>query len=234
MSKAEPLYRLQNIDTELDKIAKRVREIDAAIKNNQAVNHARQELESLQKVHQRAAAEFKSIELDARGLDDKLIEEEERLYGGKIKATKELLDIQQEIDHMKRRRATIEEKLLVAMVTVDEARTAENACALALKQALKRWEEDNQAMRQEDAELRRRYASLAEQRKSLMSLISPSDVAVYVGIRTKKQNGQAVALIRNRACAACGVEPSQQIAQQAKTGTTLALCPLCGRILHSP
>lgn len=230
MSKAEPLYRLQLIDTEIDKVAKRVREIDAAIRNNPAVNHARQELEALQKVHQRASNDQKMLDLDARSLDEKLKSEEERLYSGKIKVSKELLDVQQEIESLKRRRASLEETLLAAMMAVDESRKAEQKCAAALKQALKNWEEDNTAMRQEDQELRKRYATLVEQRKGLTNAILPSDLNIYVSIRTKKP--LAVATLRNGACSACGVEPSSQMMQQARNGSVIVICPLCGRILY--
>lgn len=230
MSKAEPLYRLQLIDTEIDKIVKRVREIDAAIRNNPAVNHAKQEHEALQKVHQRAMSDHKMLDLDARSLDEKIKSEEERLYSGKIKQTKELLDVQHELEALKRRRATLEETLLAAMMAVDESRAAEQKCAAALRHALKNWEEDNVVIRQEDADLRKRYAALVEQRKSLAGAIPPPDLNAYVAIRNKKP--LAVAAIRNGACGACGVEQSSQMIQQARSGNAIVLCPLCGRILY--
>ena len=65
MAKAEALYRLQTLDSQLDAAYKRIREIDAALAGNAAVAHAKTELANAEKSLRLAAGELKSIELDA-------------------------------------------------------------------------------------------------------------------------------------------------------------------------
>jgi predicted nucleic acid-binding Zn-ribbon protein len=232
MSRAESLYRLQQIDSEMDKLAKRSREIDAALVSSPAVAHARTQLDAIKKIAQRTALELKSVEMDAQSLDAKIKGEEDRLYGGKIKNPKELVEVQQEVDSMKRHRAVIEEQLLTAMMTADEARADETRCATALTEATHNWEADNVLIRKEQTELKVRFGALSEQRKALISGVARGDLDIYIALRTKKPNGVAVSLLKNGACSMCGEAPSSQAMQQARVGTTLTTCLTCGRILY--
>ena len=232
MSRAEALYRLQLLDLDLDKAVRRAREIDAALKENPAVKHVKTELSAVQSVATRAAAEHRSIEMDAQGMDEKIAAEDKRLYGGSIKIAKEMVDTQHEVDSLKKRRAGIEEKMLEAMVALDEARATERRVQAALKQAEGKWAEDSVALRKEMSDLRARYAALTEQRKGLSSSIPKPDVDAYAALRAKKTNGVAVSLIKAGTCGSCGEQASSMHIQQARQGATLVICSSCGRILH--
>ncbi len=232
MSRAEALYRLQMFDLDLDKAVRRAREIDAAIKDSPAVSRVRTELTAIQSVVARATSEHRLIELDAQGADEKIASEEKRLYGGTIKASKEMMDTQHEVESLKKRRAEVEGKMLEAMMAVDEARVTERRLQAALKQAEGKWAEDNVALNKEMGELRTRYAGLAEQRKGLISAIPKPDLDIYALLRAKKPNGVAVSLIKAGTCGTCGEEASSMHIQQARQGAILVTCSSCGRILH--
>ena len=232
MSRAEALYRLQLLDLDLDKAVRRAREIDAAIKENPAVTRVKNEISAIEGVVSRAAGEHRSIEMDAQIMDEKIGSEEKRLYGGTIKSSKEMVDTQHEVDSLKKHRATIEEKMLEAMMALDEARATERRVQAVLKQSEGKWAEDTVALKKEMADLRTRYAGLTEQRAGLISAIAKPDLDAYAALRAKKPNGVAVSLIRSGSCGTCGEEASSMHIQQARTGTTLVICSSCGRILH--
>lgn len=233
MAKAEALYRLQNLDSQLDAAYKRIREIDAALAANSAVTHAQSELAIAEKAARSTAGELKSLELDAQTLDEKIRGEEERLYGGKIKVAKEMLDTQKELDSLKKRRGTLDDDLLAAMEKAEDARTTEANVRRALAEANQRWEDDNQHHRQERADLAAKATALKEQRTAASAAIPRADLDIYVALRAKKPNGVAVALIKTGSCSQCGETPSSMQLQQARVGTTLTTCIACGRILYS-
>lgn len=232
MAKAEALYRLQTLDSQLDSAYKRMREIDAALAGNAAVVHAKAELATAEKVLHVATSELKSIELDVQSLDEKMRSEEQRLYGGQIKDTKEMLDTQKELESLKKRHATLDDTQMSAMEKAEDARITEANIRKALSEATQRWAEDNQHLRQERIDLATKSSGIAEQRQAAVAAIPRAELDAYIAVRTKKPNGVAVALIKNNSCSQCGAEPSSMHLQQARTGSTLTYCGTCGRILY--
>lgn len=231
VSRAESLYRLQLLDAELDATRKRWRELEGAIANNPAVNHTRTEHAKAQKAALAAASALKSLELDAKSLDAKIKDDEDRLYAGKIRNPKEMLDIERDLAQLKRRHAELDEQMLAAMETQDDARATEKNCEAALRQSIKKWEEDNAAGKQEMTDLQKKAQADLERRAAAVASITKPDIDLYAALRAKK-NGVAVAIIKNGACSACGEQPSSQQLQQARTGAGVVQCATCGRILY--
>lgn len=231
MSRAESLYRLQLLDLEIDQAKKHQREIEAAIAENPAVTHARQELSAAQKAAHAAQAEVNSLELDAGGLDERIKASEDRLYGGLIKNPKELLDTERDLSHHRRHKVELEERLLNAMLVFEEARAAESRCEAALRQVVASWKADNSASMHELASVRARIDADAERRAAAVASIPRGDIDLYAALRAKK-NGVAVATIRNGACSICGEQPSSTQLQQARVGNGVVTCTTCGRILY--
>ena len=232
MSKAESLYRLQLLDNQLDGAVKRIKEIEVALVGNAAVAHAKAELEKADKAHRTSAVALKTLEMDAQTLDAKIAEEEKRLYGGTIKGSKELIETQKEVDSLKKRRSGMDDGLLLAMETAEDAEAALKACRQGLGDAARKWDEDNLHMRQEREDLTAKVGALREQRQASVVAIPRADLDIYVVLRAKKTNGVAVALIKNGSCGQCGESPSSIQLQQARVGTALTTCINCGRILY--
>lgn len=232
MSRAEALYRLQLLDLELDRARKRLREIEALLAGSPAVEHTRAEAAKAEKALRAASAELKSLELDAQALDDKIAGEEQRLYSGAIRNPKEILDLQQELDMLKRRRTALDDRLLEAMERVEQLRADESRCRQALAEAERNFADDGVHLRAERDKLQTTVQGALEQREALCLGISAKDLQLYAAIRAKKPNGVAVALLKSGACSQCGEAAASQLAQQAHTGSELAMCSNCGRILY--
>ncbi len=231
MSKAEPLYRLQLLDLDLDTARKQLREVEAALTTNPAVAHAQTELVKAQQAQHKLSLEAKSLELEGRSLYDKIKENEDRLYKGLIKTPKELIDLQREIEMLKRNSATHEEKQFTQMLALEEATTIMTNCEAAVAQSTKHWQEDCVELRNVRAQLKDRISANEERREAISMAIPRADLNIYVALRTKKASGIAVAMLKNNGCGLCGEEPSSVLLQQARTGATLAICTGCGRIL---
>ena len=232
MSKAEPLYRLQLLDIDLDKTRKQLRDVETALANNPAVAHAKAELDKAQQAQHKLAAEQRALELEARGMDEKLKADEDRLYTGNIRTPKELMDLQHEVEILKRHRAEMEEKLLTAMLSVDESSQTVQNCQAALDEATRHWQDDSVSLRDERKQLMDRISADEERREAINIAIPRADLDMYSALRTKKPNGVAVALVNGGACGQCGESASSVLLQQTRTGSSLTVCTTCGRILY--
>ncbi len=232
MSTAD-LYRLQLIDSEIDQIRRRVFEIDQALKGSPALFHTRAELEKAEVAAQSAASHYKASELELQALVEKIEHEDKRLYVGSIKNVKEMVEVQAELESLKRRRGVIEDKLLEEMERLDTLRADEARCRAALRQAEVNFKSDSASMTTERQQIVNSVLGRAEQRTALINTLAKPALEHYQQLRKKNTNGTAVALIRNGACGACGEEVSSGIAQQAHTGQNIALCSNCGRILYA-
>ncbi len=217
----------------MDQAARVLRDVESALAGNPAVEHARAEHSAADKVRARAASSVRSLELDAKGIEEKVRDAEERLYSGQVKSPKELLDLQRDIDMLKRQRAEMDEALLAAMLEYEEANQQTGRCQQALAEAARHWEGDCVELRRQQAELQDRIAATTERKVAIRGAIAPSDISVYTALRVKKPNGVAVSLAKGKACGQCGEAPSSMLLQQARAGETLVLCPNCGRILYS-
>jgi uncharacterized protein len=233
MSKAEPLYRLQLLDSDLDQARKQLQEVEAALSSNPAVTHAQAELAAVQKIQHKAAAELKSLELEAQSLDAKIKDDEDRLYAGNIRVPKEMVDLQREVQSLKQHRKDLDETLLGLMLDFEEKTADLNRCQAALAEARGHWEGDSVALRQQRDALKDRISADMERREAVCVAIPRADMAVYTNLRAKKPTGIAVAMVKGGACSQCGEEASSVLLQQVRNGTSLAMCPTCGRILHA-
>lgn len=232
MSRAEPLYRLQLVDLELDQAARTLREVETALASNPAVQHAQSELAAARKVYATLSAQVRSLELDSKSQDARLREAEERLYSGNVRSPRELIDLQRDIEMLKRQREHLNETLLAAMLQMDEAQQSVAHCQKSLDEALAHWESDSVALREQHRVVQERITAGNERRAAIVAVIPPADLSLYRTLRSKKANGVAVAVVKGKACSQCGEAPSSMLLQQAR-GETLATCPNCGRILYS-
>jgi uncharacterized protein len=233
MSFAETLYRLQLLDTEIDVIRRRVFEIDQHGKGTPALTHTRAEAAAAEEALKAAEAVQAQLEVEAESLDEKISGEDKRLYDGAIKNPKELLEVEAEVASLKRRRAGLDEQLLGAMERIDTARADAVRCRIALQQAETNHASDIAAHKVERKQIIAKLTGQAEQRAALVAALPKGALDQYQALRTKKSNGIAVTEVRGGVCGGCGEIVSSSAAQQAHTGSGLALCSNCGRILYA-
>ncbi len=233
MSNAESLYRLQLLDTDLDVAQKRLMEIEALLQGTPALAHSRAEVVKAEQEFQSATMALRMLELDAQTISEKIGSEEQRLYEGKIQSPKEMLDVQHELEVLRKRRAGGDDELLAAMERVETARTDMKACRDGLAHAERNFAEDNAHLKKERDTIVVGARTQIEQKKALSETIPKDALDRYAFVRAKKVNRVAVALIKSGACSQCGEVTSSVSTQQARTGQTLAICSNCGRILYA-
>ena len=122
MSRAQQLYQLQTLDSEVDKINRQLAEIATQLGESEALKKAKAEVEGAEKELRRAQATMQDLNLEVKSLADKITQQEKTLYHGKALSAKEATNLQGEITSLKRRHSQREELLLGAMVETEERR----------------------------------------------------------------------------------------------------------------
>jgi predicted nucleic acid-binding Zn-ribbon protein len=230
MTRGEPLYQLQQLDLELEAGQRRVSEIQASLVETEALRQARQAQASAEQEHKNWTAQVRDLDLEMASLNNKITASERRLYSGAITNPKELGDLQEEVASLKRRRETLEDELLEAMVYSEEAEVTLQACRTTLSEAESTWQGDQAVLRDELVELEARLKQAQEERAQLRATIASDDLKLYDYIRDR-YGPVAVATMRDGVCSFCAVTPSSTKLKRIQSGRELLQCGNCGKVL---
>jgi hypothetical protein len=232
MSRPKSLYDLQQIDSQLDSYAVRLGEIEAELADDRAVQAALAEAEAAEQDLQEAQKALRLAEQAVQDQDYKIKQSQNRLYSGSVTNPKELEDIQNEVEALKRYREVLEERLLEAMLVVDDAEESYDQAQDQLEHARAQRSQKEARLKGEKAQIEKHVAQLEEQRKNQIAGISEADLETYKKIRLKR-GGVAVAKVDNQGCSACGATLGTAAYQAARSPSQLTFCDTCGRILFT-
>jgi predicted nucleic acid-binding Zn-ribbon protein len=232
MSRPKSLYDLQQIDSQLDSYAVRLGEIEAELADDHAVQAAIAKAEAAEQDLQEAEKALRLAEQAVQDQDYKIKQSQNRLYSGSVTNPKELEDIQNEVEALKRYREVLEERLLEAMLVVDDAEERYDQAQDQLEHARAQRSQKEAKLKGEKAQIEKHAAQLEEQRKNQIAGISEADLETYKKIRLKR-GGVAVAKVDNQGCSACGATLGTAAYQAARSPSQLTFCDTCGRILFT-
>jgi uncharacterized protein len=232
MSQPFKLYRLQQIDSQLDQAHARLNEIDAILSDNATLRQAKEQNQAAETGLEAARKALRHAENEVQSLNIKIGQSEASLYGGKIHNPKELQDLEKEIASMKKYITVLEDRQLEQMLAVEEAESAyKNSCyQLDLIQAQVSAQQSSLVSERDSVAVR--VASLEGERQATSGGIDPVDLKLYEQLRIQRR-GVAVARISDNACSACGSTLTPGQVQAARSPLQLSRCTFCGRILYA-
>lgn len=231
MSQTLSLYRLQQVDSRIDRVNARLIDINKILENDSELRLATEQVDSANAAYQSAERTLKQAEIDAQDQRIKIEQTEASLYGEKGHNPKELLDLQNDVASLKRHLVTLEDIQLEAMLSVDEATAALKKAKAELETAQNHSSEQNRELRQEQASLQKELEKLSAERAAIAGPIPPNTLSLYDQLRQQRR-GIAVAVISEKSCSACGSGLSAAQMQSSRASEQIALCPSCGRILY--
>jgi predicted nucleic acid-binding Zn-ribbon protein len=229
MSEKANLYRLQCLDSEADDKQRRLKEVEVALGESEALRQARRAVEDARARAHRLALRQRDLELESEGLGDKISRAEQRLYSGAIKNPKELADLQKDIASLRRRQQQLEDELLEVMIEREDEERAQADAQKRLEEVEGQWSAQQADLLSEREALQGRLAEIERARAALVTEINAEDMAVYQPLRRRK-GGVAVAQALDGACSVCGVALSPSLEWQLRQGK-LTYCSNCERIL---
>ncbi len=232
MSRPFKLFRLQQIDSQMDWGRTRLKAVEASLLDDSDLRLSQQQLEAVsQELHQATKA-LRNTEFETQQQRIKIEQTESSLYGGKVRNPKELQDLQNESAALKRYLSVLEERQFEAMLTEEDANTRLKQTSMQRDQICKDHERRMLELNQEKERLQKDLASSESERQAALSTIEAEDLAVYHQLRQKKR-GIAVAKVVDRACAACGSTLNASLLNAARSPNHINLCDTCGRILYT-
>lgn len=231
MSASLGLYRLQQVDTRIDRARARLDAIQKTLDNDKDLKSAQTRCEEAGGDNIRALHRLRTAELDAQSLKTKIEQAEASLYGGAIKNPKELQDLQKDVASLKKHLGTLEERQLEAMLLSETAGAELDKAKAELEIVRAQLGSEHKKLIEEQTELTGQLESLGQEREAALTPIATPLLAAYENLR-KQKRGAAVANLEDNACASCGTTINASLQQNARS-QKLAYCPSCGRILFA-
>lgn len=231
MSAALGLYRLQQVDSQMDAIRARLKAIRETLENDLELRAATEALSAAENLHKQASADLKQSEAEFERQNVKIEQTESSLYGGNVKSPKELQDLQLEAASLKKHLGVLEERELEAMLRAEEAEKNLALAKARLADVQSNLREQNRDLATESEALNRDLERLESERRAVTGTLDVQALKTYEGLRQHKR-GVAVATITEDTCSACGTTLTAS-QQQGVRSTQLFYCPTCGRILYS-
>ncbi len=231
MSQISVLYRLQQIDTQLDNARTAVQTIERKLNDDTVLRTAQESIAELERKHQSELKRLREAEDKSYKTRVKIELSEASLYGGKIQNTKELQDLQNEIASLKRLISTLDDNELEAMMAVEESETNLARAKAGLNEIQGSQSEQHASLGGERTNLLLQIERLEAERKATLPPLSEVELSLYEQLR-KSRNGVAIVKISSRTCAACGTTLTAALVQSVQSTGQLIRCPTCGRILY--
>ena len=232
MSASLGLYRLQQVDRQIDHARAQLDEIRQTLENDAELREALSLVETSQTQDHRVQNEMRNAEAEVESQKNKIEQVEASLYGGSVKNPKELQDLQKDVASLKKHLATLEELQLDAMLKAETAESELRIAKKALEEIQARLGSEHGKLVEEQATLTKQLERLAEEREAALAPIESNLLEIYEGLRQQKR-GVAVAEINDNACASCGTTLNASIQQNARSQNQLVNCSSCGRILFA-
>lgn len=230
MSLSSSLYRIQQIDSALDKAANRLQEIESILAGSEELKEAESHYKAAKQNLEQINTDLHQAENRVRDQRFKIEQSESTLYSGRIQNPKELQDLQNEVASLKRYLAVLEDQQIEIMLAAEEAEHS-------AKEANQKYEiirgqviESNARLVAEKSTIEQDNERLNIERHAAEQAISADNLTTYNQLRAIRR-GVAVAAILDRSCSACGANLTPAIVQSAST--QLTRCSSCGRFLYT-
>jgi predicted nucleic acid-binding Zn-ribbon protein len=232
MTKAELLLDLQDVDSVIDRLARRLSEIKAALHETDELIAARSAQRTTDESVTHKRAHRKELDLADASLETRIKQADQRLYSGTVKNPKELLDLQNDIASLKRQKNTLDDQLFAAMVALEEGEAELKARTETLSRIETEWRASQGDLAAELTQLERELAEKTVEQQAARARLNASDLAQYDQLRRRK-GGVVVVEMEGSVCGACSVRVTAHIVQQLSQADHVARCGNCDRILVS-
>lgn len=231
MAWSHDVVRLQEVDLERIKIHAQCAEIRAALEDDEGVLAAKRTLTILQENAAAIRKTQENLEFELGKVQGKASLTQEKLYSGRVTNARELQDLQNEAEALKRRNAELEDQILDVMMTREQADQGAADALASLNKSQSQSASHHQVLQAELDALQTQDQSLQTEREALITALPPAIFETYTYLLNRTAN-RPVAQLKGRQCGTCGMDVSPSVAQKAHHGEE-AYCGGCRRLIVS-
>ncbi|MBI2955848.1 MAG: hypothetical protein HYY26_00915 [Acidobacteria bacterium] len=226
----ERLIELQQVDLRLQELRQHIELFPRRRQETeQELKRARDYVAQLRQRHTDSLKERKKLELDVQQLDEKISKHKEQMY--EVKSNEAYRALQHEIEEEQQKKTQAEDRVLDAMIALEELETQIKQGEAELAGVEKRTGETLRELGQEEAVRTAEAAELSAQRDGLRSGISDDTLVIYDRI-ARAHGGLALAEARDEVCQACRIHIRPQVYSELKRNEQIYYCESCHRILY--
>jgi len=229
MNLAGQLYKLQQIDLELERKQQELNEVENQLGDNKALVAAVSKIAAQKEQLEDAKRNQKNSEWELEDLQEKVRQIDSKLYAGKTKDPKELVNLEKEVKGLKSQISMKEDTLLGLMSQVEEIEAEAKTTAEEAKRLKREWEQRQETLGPRKSEIETALAEVREDRNELAHQVDSQAFNIYERIRLTR--GQAVVKVERGRCLGCHITVPTSQWQKAKAGD-LIQCNNCNRILY--
>lgn len=231
MDEIAQMYELQRVDVTWLKVAKRLKQIQQLLGENEQLRTARASVSETEATLHSYRAAQQNAELESVSLGERIQATESKLMSGEVRSPKELEALQLSLEALRRQRAMVEEQAVEAMLQGDLTADTLVTQQGTLTTIETEWRAGQGNLLEEETKLKHNFALLKRKRESLSQAMAATLLDRYETMR-KRKAGIAVAQVQNGVCAACHVRIPTGIVNGLSGNAALVLCPSCGRYLY--
>jgi hypothetical protein len=225
------LVKLQKIDTEalrikstLNDVSKKLEDLDSGLKEvEQTIVFQESIIDDLKKQYRNYEADVQINLARNKKSHDKL---------RSIKTNKEYQSLLKEIDDVKAKNSTIEDKMIECLDCIDETEKIIATKKDEYLQLADRIKHEKENILQKAELDRNKLDELDIERKKISDLVDSELFKKYLVIKEQHKGGQAVAPVKNAVCHGCNVNLPPQLYNELFRCDSLKFCPNCHRIIY--
>ncbi|HEY4712233.1 MAG TPA: C4-type zinc ribbon domain-containing protein [Dehalococcoidia bacterium] len=223
------LYKLQQLDLELQSKQQELEDVEIQLSDDKALVAAESKLASQKEQLGDLKKKQKSAEWELEDLQEKVKQIDSKLYSGKTKDPKELINLEKEVKFLKSQIGLKEDALLGLMSQVEEIEAEVKTIAEELGRLKQEWEQRQVTLGQKKKEIEIMLVRLGRDRNTLAQQIDSAALNTYE--RIKLARGQAVVKVERGKCQGCHITVATSQWQKVKAGD-LIQCSSCNKILY--
>jgi len=223
------LYKLQQIDSEIQRQRQYLGDIVRQLSGNPILAEAEDEL-ALKK--QQLADMMKSqrtVEWELEDLTARDKDINSKLYTGVVRNPKDLLGLKHESESLKTRITNKEDTLLGIMAQVEEIEAQEKASTQKVNTLKQEWEQRQHYLVKQREESEAELIRLSERQEDASRQIEPKALGLYQQLKKTKE--PAVVIVQQGQCQGCHMTLPIGKWQKAEVGE-IVQCSNCSRILY--
>jgi len=229
MAVATTLFRLEQLDAELEQRQATLLEVRLQQQRNADLDAAEARVASLRAREAAAGAEQRKLEGLLADLQAKIKRDHARVYGGAIIDPREIGSLQRELEHYGAQRSEVEDHLLDAMQLLETLQEQVQTVGRQTTASRAQWDAARPARDEQIRETIEAIQDLRSKREPLAAELDPRSAYLYQRLRAN--SGHAISVVTDGVCQWCRVVIPQKDVQHARSGA-LVTCTNCGRILY--
>ena len=204
-----------------------IERVTARLESDPEVVELEAALAEARTVQDASAARVRESDHEREAHRTRLRSREKELMSGRIRNPTDLMQMSEEVKHMKQRFAEEEDAEMQLMEHADSTEHAVRDATTALEESRRRSAAEDPGLRKELKTWRSELSEVEAERDSVWEQVPP---AAQAGYRRMRMN-PPVAKVLNNQCQACRVTVTSSGMQKLRQGDELVHCEHCSRIL---